>query len=151
MKCHLKAKLTVLIVILIFGFVFSASSSTKTQTTCEKMLKAYGSKIALPEEVGRFFNGERLNLIFKMNKGSDISVNGQVMKNAIGNIKCGSKGMSDYDVTLTEEAAKSLSKSDTPAKTFVSHMKKGEIKIKANGMMQAFKLKIAEMMMATQK
>jgi len=141
------------VALIMIGALFSATASgnTKTQTTCEKLLKSYGSKIALPEEVGRFFNGERLNLIFKMNKGSDIQVSGQVGKNAIGNIKCGKLTMSDYDVTLTEEAAKSLSKSGTPAKTFISHMKKGEIKIKANGMMQAFKLKIAEVMVMGQK
>lgn len=130
----------VFLFLLLATVAFSASS-------CPDLIKKYGNKIALPSTVVSLFSGSTVKLVVSTSSGT-VTANGKIQNSGIEKIVCGS-ATADYTVSLDEKSVSTLSKVSSSARTstFISMMKKGEIKLSASGYMASLKLKFALMLL----
>jgi hypothetical protein len=134
----------VLIALVIFGLFFSASSYN-----CPDLIKKYGNRISLPSIATSTFYGSTIGLEVSTSSGT-VAANGKIGSYGIEKIACGS-AMTDYTVYMKESAVNTLSKASSSARTntFLSLMKKGDIKLTAHGYIQNMKLKMAMMFLGS--
>lgn len=130
----------VLFALILAGLIFSASG-------CQELIKKYGNRISLPSTVSNLFQGSTVGLEVATSSGA-ITANGKVTSNGIDKITCGT-AMTDYTVYLKESAVYSLQKASASSRTstFISLMKKGDIRLAAHGYMSNLKLSFAKMLL----
>lgn len=88
------------------------------------------AKIALPNDLANFLDGETINLI--PDKGPRIS--GSVSKGVLSNLSCGRNPSATMDVYATPTALEHIAESSTPLKTLKQEMANGQINFMATGL-----------------